>query len=82
MEQEKENQLKAKLLKQIVGSVSFAEIVKILHELATREVNVQFEQFTEEEKEELYNELFPLKIEQSVSEQDFESEIDEEVAES
>jgi len=58
MTPEKEQQLKSKLIQQIVGSVSFAEIVKILHELATREVDHQLSEATDEQKQEIYNELF------------------------
>lgn len=58
MNVEKENQVKQKLIQRIVGDVSFAEIVKILHELATREVEFQLSEASEEQKIELYNELF------------------------
>ena len=58
MTAEKEEKLKSKLIQQIVGSVSFAEIVKILHELATREVEHQLSEATEEQKQEIYDELF------------------------
>ena len=58
MSPEKQEQLKLKMVQQIVGSVSFAEIVKILHELASRETDFQLSQITDEEKEEIYDELF------------------------
>lgn len=58
MSPEKEKQVKSKLIQQIVGSVSFVEIAKILNELATREIESQFLEASEEEKEEIYNELF------------------------
>ena len=65
---EKEAQIKSKLIQQIVGAVSFAEIVKILHELATREVDFNLSNATEEEKIELYNELFLKKASEENSE--------------
>jgi hypothetical protein len=58
MTPENQEQLKLKLIQQIVGGVSFAEIVKILHELATREVEHQLSEATEEQKQEIYDELF------------------------
>ena len=58
MTAEKEEKLKSKMIQQIVGAVSFAEIVKIVHELATREVDFHFTEFTEEQKDELYKEIF------------------------
>ena len=63
MSPEKEEQIRSKLIQRIVGGVSFAEIVKILHELATREVNFQLSGSTEDEKNELYKELFEARIE-------------------
>lgn len=58
MTPEKEEKIKSKLIQKIVGAVSFAEIVKILHELATREVDFQLSEATEAQKKELYTELF------------------------
>jgi hypothetical protein len=58
MEQEKENQMKSVLIPQLVGSTNFTEILKILHELATREVEKQLSEATDERKEEIYKELF------------------------
>ena len=55
---EKQDKIKSKLIQKIVGAVSFAEIVKILRELATREVDFQLSEATEEQKNELYEELF------------------------
>ena len=64
MSPEKEEQLKSKIIQQIVGSVTFAEIVKIIHELATRETEHQFSEYTEEQKNEIYNELFPSEVQE------------------
>jgi hypothetical protein len=62
MSPEQEENAKSKLIQQIVGAVSFAEIVKILHELATREVNHQFSEATDEQKQEIYEELFNVEL--------------------
>lgn len=58
MTPEQHEQLKSKMTQRIVGNVSFAEIVKILHALATKEVDFQLAEGTEEQKQKLYNELF------------------------
>jgi len=58
MDQEKENQIKLALIQQLVGSTNFSEILRILHELAAREVEKQLSEATDERKEEIYKELF------------------------
>ena len=55
MNVEKERQLKEKMIQQLVGGVSFAEIIKIVHELASRETE---HVFSEEQKVELWREMF------------------------
>lgn len=64
MDQEKELQIKSELVRQLVGGVSFSEIVKILHELATKEVENKLSQSTDEEKEQVYKDLFEPRQEQ------------------
>jgi hypothetical protein len=61
MDQEKESQIKNELVRQLVGGVSFSEIVKILHELATKEVESKLSQSTDEEKEQVYKDLIESK---------------------
>ena len=58
MNVEKERQLKEKMIQQLVGGVSFAEIIKIVHELASRETEHVFSEFSEEQKVELWREMF------------------------
>lgn len=71
MTQEKEQELLNKIVQQIVGAVTFAEIVKIIHSIATREATEQLKSFTEEEKEEVYAELIqPQKVLSNLSGQE------------
>lgn len=57
MDKEKEDFVREKLLKEIIEQVSFGELVKIVHSLANKEVDEVIKNWSEEEKEGVYQEI-------------------------
>ncbi|MDB4314595.1 hypothetical protein N9955_01050 [bacterium] len=58
MNEEKEKQLKEALVKTIVERVTFAELLNIITDIANREIDFQLKNSSEEEKEEVYKQIF------------------------